>query len=88
MGESQNSHGECKKRKGHILHGPIYINCRKCRLTYRQGKERLLVGRYTGRGREWAGDITKRYEETSEVEGYVHYHEWIVSYVKTAICRS
>lgn len=45
-------------------------------------------GGTTGRGREWAGGITKRYEETSEVEGYAHYHKWIVSYVKTAICKS
>ena len=41
-----------------------------------------------GRGREWSGGITKRYEETFEGEGYVRYHKWIVSYVKTSICRS
>ena len=33
MGESQNSHVEWKKQKGHIPHRPTYIDCRKCRLT-------------------------------------------------------
>lgn len=41
-----------------------------------------------GRGRELDEEITKRHEETFEGEGYVHYREWMVSYVKTSICTS
>lgn len=38
--------------------------------------------------RELEGGTIKGHEETFEGNGYVHYLEWMVSYVKTSHCPS